>query len=489
MTHYENQAADPLASFVQRLTPTGRTRVKYMRDPEGYDRRVEVASNATSSSSWDYSCEITSNGASTDDDYTGPGDYTSGSDAPGRLGSQSIVTSEYDIDEINELAEAAVSDDTDDLGWGLTAPPTVSGTNPGMLQGCSNYSAIYAQPPEQHYNICMISAARSVGRGRGHGAPPPQAATDAVGITGAPAAGTDSVKQGSADGPTDRQGTDMVPPTDRSNFVAPRYGGARAGVWQESTTYHSSGALPDDERFDMSMPRLTDYDREPAMRRELEQRRQEYELRLEIERLRYERSLAEEAAQHEVARLRLEMESERARVAQRVDYMQLSAVAGATSSDGSVVPLTPVKLRPLDSTVHDLPVVSQLLPRRLDRRSAGAPPAGAEDVRVHQSQTKHTMEKETADEFKKATTVRLPADIRSGQDQNTQVKVRQPQNPVAPPVQKTAKPPEAGLLSARCNDENRWVSAVRSPQATHSAGSSSSDDVNTDEQSQDGERQ
>ena len=41
------------------------------------------------------------------------------------------ISSERDIEE---LALSLAADDTADPDWGLTAPPTVSGTNPGMLQ-------------------------------------------------------------------------------------------------------------------------------------------------------------------------------------------------------------------------------------------------------------------------------------------------------------------------------------------------------------------
>src|SRR6185436_10906132 len=70
-----------------------------------------------------------------------------------------VVAGEYDVDEVVEIARSLMSDDHDGPGWGLADPlPSAGGTNPGMLQGCSSYSAINAQPPEQHFNIRMISA-------------------------------------------------------------------------------------------------------------------------------------------------------------------------------------------------------------------------------------------------------------------------------------------------------------------------------------------
>ena len=91
-----------------------------------------------------------------------------------------------------------------------------------MLQGCISYLTINTQPPEQHYNIRMISAEQSVSRGRGHGA---------TGHSGNPMVGTAGAMHGSADGPTDRQDAIPDPLTDHSNFVAPSYGGVGAGAW------------------------------------------------------------------------------------------------------------------------------------------------------------------------------------------------------------------------------------------------------------------
>jgi len=130
----------------------------------------------------------------------------------------------------------------------------------------------------------------------------------------------------------------------------------------------------------MSMPRLSKYD-EAAMQRELESKRREYELMMEVERLRYERSMAEEGARQSIARARLEFESERLRTAQdRLE--QLSVVGGVASSDGSAALTTPTKFGPLDSSTVDMVDKPAVMPRRVDRRSAGLPPAGAEKADV-----------------------------------------------------------------------------------------------------------
>src|SRR6185436_15620819 len=129
----------------------------------------------------------------------------------------------------------------------------------------------------------MISAEQSVCTGRGRGA---------TGYSGNPVVGTAGARHGSADGPTDRQDAIPDPPTDHSNFVAPFYGGAGAGAWCGSTTRYDSGAQPDCEGLGLSMPRLTDYKLQPATHTELRQQQQEYELRLEIERLCFERGQA-----------------------------------------------------------------------------------------------------------------------------------------------------------------------------------------------------
>ena len=56
------------------------------------------------------------------------------------------------------------------------------------------------------------------------------------------------------------------------------------------------------------MPKLSKYD-EAVMQRELGQKRREYDLMLEVERLRYERSLVEETARQDAALARLEFDT------------------------------------------------------------------------------------------------------------------------------------------------------------------------------------
>src|SRR6185436_18531783 len=216
-----------------------------------------------------------------------------------------VVAGEDVIDKVVEVARTSMSDDVDDPGWGPADPlPSAGGTNPGMLQGCSSYSAINAQPPEQHFNIRMISANQSISKGRGRGA---------AGFSGDPVVGTASDRHSSADGPTDRQDAIPDPPTDHSNFVAPSHGGAGAGALCDGTTHDDSGAQPDCEGLGLSMPRLTDYKSQPAMRTELRQQQREYKLRLEIERLRYECNHANEAARQQLVRARLDWEAEQLR--------------------------------------------------------------------------------------------------------------------------------------------------------------------------------
>src|SRR6185436_407442 len=286
---------------------------------------------------------------------------------------------ERDIDDIEGLVRTAAANVAEDPDWGLAAPTTASGTNPGMLQGCDIHSAIESQPPEQHYT-CMISASNSIGRGRGH-------ITEKVtGLPGKPVAGTVSAEHSSTD-PNNQQDLAGDPPTDHSNFVAPFYGEADAGAaWRGGTTRHDFGTRPDDDlEQQLSMPRLTRYN-EVALQRELDQQRREFDLKLEVERLRHERDMTEELARQNMARARMEFEAERLRVArERMETLQLSAVGGAASTDGSAAPPTPTKFGPLDLSTGDIMAAPPRM-SKVDRRSAGMPPAGAEEINPHQSQ-------------------------------------------------------------------------------------------------------
>src|SRR6185436_1250967 len=130
-------------------------------------------------------------------------------------------------------------------------------------------------------------------------------------------------------------------PTVHSNFVVPIHGNDAEASGHAGTARHDFGAHldDDDDEWRMSMPRLSRYD-EAAMQRELEAKRREHELMMEVERLRHERSMAEEGARQSVARAKLEFESERLRMKQdRLE--QLSTVGGIASSDGSAAPATP----------------------------------------------------------------------------------------------------------------------------------------------------
>ena len=309
-----------------------------------------------------------------------------------------------------------VSGDAEDPGWGLTAPHTVSGTNPGTSQGCDSYSAIIMHLPERRYTINMISTSKSVGRGRRRDT------EDTVKLPGKLTVSTAGMMPGSMEGPTDQQeDIRQLPPTDHSNkYVKPFCGNDNIEAsWRASTTRHDLDArLEDEQQF--SMPRLSHVD-EVAQQRCLEAKRREYDLMLEVERLRYERSMAEEIARQDVMRVRIELESERLRAAQdRLGAMQLSAVGDVASTGSSAQPSTPIHFGPLDSSaegaVQNLPLVA----KRLDRRSAGVPPAGAEAAIPFQS-----GDKPTAEACSK-TAVPLPqrsVDTGSGQDVKTRNKL------------------------------------------------------------------
>src|SRR6185436_14755335 len=90
------------------------------------------------------------------------------------------------------------------------------------------------------------------------------------------------------------------PPKVYSNFVVPicendAEASGRAGMARRDFSAH----LDDDERR-MNMPRLSKYD-EATFQRELDSKRREYDLMLEVERLRYEQSMAEKGARQEIA--------------------------------------------------------------------------------------------------------------------------------------------------------------------------------------------
>src|SRR6185436_5568752 len=140
------------------------------------------------------------------------------------------------------------------------------------------------------------------------------------------------------------------------------------------------------------MPKLSKYD-EAVMQRELGQKRREYDLMSEVERLRYERSLVEETARQDAARAKLEFDAERLRTARnRMEMLQLSAVGGVASSESSAAPPTPTKFGPLDSSAGDAADKPPPALKQLDRRSAGMPPAGAEGMEEHHSQPRNTTD-------------------------------------------------------------------------------------------------
>ena len=309
-----------------------------------------------------------------------------------------------------------VSCDAEDPGWGLTAPHTVSGTNPGTSQGCDSYSAIVMHLPERRYMTNMISTSKSVGRGRS------RVTESTVELPGKPTVSTAGMLPSSTEGPTNqREDIRQLPPMDHSNnYVKPFCGDDNTGAsWRASTTRHDLGArLEDEQQF--SMPRLSHVD-EVAQQRDLEAKKREYDLMLEVERLRYERSMAEEMARQDVMRVRMELESERLRAAQdRLGAMQLSAVGGVASTGSSAEPSTPINFGPLDSSAKDVAQNLPLVVKRLDRRSAGIPPAGAEAANPLQSRDKPT----TRACSKNAVQLQQRSvDTRSGQDVKTRNKL------------------------------------------------------------------
>src|SRR6185436_3648197 len=110
----------------------------------------------------------------------------------------------------------------------------------------------------------------------------------------------------------------------------------------------------------------------------------------------------------------------------------------------SVAPRTPVKFGPLDSTARDPTVTMQPL-WRLDRRSAGIPPAGAEKVEDTYSQAKHTREKENDDEFNPVTGQSI-ADRRSGTDKQSQSMIQQPNDDSSSPPSRSITRLTAAVL-------------------------------------------
>src|SRR6185436_14067160 len=241
---------------------------------------------------------------------------------------------ERDIDDVEELVRTAAADDVTNPDWGLTAPPTVSGTNPGMSQECDVHSAIInintiniansddnAHLPERHYKTTnMISVSKTIGRGRGY------VDNDAAGLPGNPTASTAGLKPSSTRDSNNQQTSVEMSLTDHSNFVAPIRGEEITGAaWRASTTRHTFGTrLNDDEQL-LSMPKLSREDT-AALQRELEHKQRECDLMLEVERLRYERSLGEETARQDAVRAKLESDVERLKAARdRMELLQMSA--------------------------------------------------------------------------------------------------------------------------------------------------------------------
>src|SRR6185436_16363698 len=89
-----------------------------------------------------------------------------------------------------------------------------------MSLGCDKVSAIQQQPPQRHLNVRMISATRTVGRGRGYSTPWKGVTEEATSRPGDSLAGgtnvTTSTDYSSAAGQDLPKGAKPGPPTEHS---------------------------------------------------------------------------------------------------------------------------------------------------------------------------------------------------------------------------------------------------------------------------------
>src|SRR6185436_19990379 len=171
---------------------------------------------------------------------------------------------------------------------------------------------------------------------------------------------------------------------------------------------------------------------------------------------------------------RLEWEVEQLRAeCEQMALKQRGTLGDVVSSDSSVTPRTPVKLGPLDSTASE-PLVTMPYAKRLDRRSAGIPPAGAENVEGTYSQSKHTWEREHGDECDPVSG-QMMADRRSGTDNLPPSSTQQSKdNSRSLPQHDTTRPPAAVLLGPQCTNANCWARSMQSPKANQSTNESDS---------------